>query len=730
MASDAKVQRAARARAALEVLAERAADGYLPISEIWDEAQRRVPLTEHERELTSKGRSRGESDWRWSSADLVAAGWLHKHPDASGKWAITPEGRQALADFEGEELYAEATRRYATGRVELQSAIEAALPSVWVSSDNAQRKLLEAARVWVEQCLRGSGSIFAPGRAVWTETTIDALHHRWTTAEKVDGADFIENLTSQLTGAEDDVKLLMAEIVALQVLPIATAMGHAKKTEKVQSVLRQMEHPVSIPSLFDEAFGGGAFNPGTGMMSRVNHAVTLIVNLAKAWVELTSDEQERVLTEPKAWRDFIWSLEGDNFPTQRYSLMYLVHPGFFGPIVSADHRNRIRDAFIGEIGGQPSDDADEDLQRIVIALQMKNGKPIDFYKLPLRERWQELAPPSAAEESSAPQSESEEGERAADDDVDPRGFVPGGVDYDALSEDLTLDARWLRRVVDALYRRGQVILYGPPGTGKTYVAKALTRAITQRSDAARRIQFHPSYTYEDFFAGYRPREKNGQLVFELTKGPLRRIADDARKDPDVAHVLLIDEINRANLSKVFGELYYLLEYRDEPIDLLYAGSGDDGGDTFALPPNVLIIGTMNTADRSIALLDSAMRRRFAFFELHPDVPPVAGIVERWAEQHPQDLPLAKLFAELNSRIREREDRIGPSHLLRPENLTEGDLAAIWAENLMPLLEERHLGTSVDVASAFSLRTVLSAVRDMPDDTSEFRSESADSQSSS
>ena len=255
-----------------------------------------------------------------------------------------------------------------------------------------------------------------------------------------------------------------------------------------------------------------------------------------------------------------------------------------------------------------------------------------------------------------------------------------------------------------------MILYGPPGTGKTFVAKALTDAITRRPDAARRIQFHPSYTYEDFFAGYRPREKNGQLVFELAKGPLSRIAEDARRDPDVAHVLLIDEINRANLSKVFGELYYLLEYRDEAIDLLYAGSGIDGGDTFSLPKNVLIIGTMNTADRSIALLDSAMRRRFSFFELHPDVAPVAGILDRWVKDHPQSFALPAWFAELNARIREREDRIGPSYLLRPENLTANDLAAIWTENLLPLLEERHLGTGVDVASRFALNSLLSALQ--------------------
>lgn len=706
------VRRAARARIGLEYLAKTVPQGdYLPIGEIWAYTEHAIPLTDYESELNSSGRRRGETDWRWASADLVAAGWLRKHPDGSGKWAISESGIRALDQLAGDELFAEAQRMYAAGRAELQANIEDALPNVWVSTDSAQRKLLLAARSWVRDALQNGGSMFSPGLSVWEPVTVSALHARWTGSSKAEGKNFVENLAVQLDGEPDSVKLLMAEIVAIQVLPIASVMGHAKKTEKIQAVLKLMEHSVSIPTLFDEAFGGGAFNPGTGMMSRVNHAVTIIINLAKAWVDLDADGQERVLGDARAWRDFVLSVEGDSFPTQRYALLYLVHPGFFGPIVSEDHRQRIREAFIGEIGGKFGEDTDVDLRQIAIALQTKNGKPIDFYKGPFRNEWHPDAK-SQTEDVGLGPDESDSGDLGDEDDVvaDPRGFVPNRIDTAGISRALNLDVDWITRVVDALYRRGQVILYGPPGTGKTFVAKALTNAITGRPDAARRIQFHPSYTYEDFFAGYRPREKDGQLVFELAKGPLSRIAEDARRDPDVAHVLLIDEINRANLSKVFGELYYLLEYRDEAIDLLYAGSGTDGGDTFSLPKNVLVIGTMNTADRSIALLDSAMRRRFSFFELHPDVPPVAGLLDRWIKRNPQHFPLPTLFAELNARIREREDRIGPSYLLRSDNLTLSDLRAIWMEDLLPLMEERHLGTGVDVGSRFSLDSLIEAIQ--------------------
>ena len=113
--------------------------------------------------------------------------------------------------------------------------------------------------------------------------------------------------------------------------------------------------------------------------------------------------------------------------------------------------------------------------------------------------------------------------------------------------------------------------------------------------------------------GFRPALVNGQPGFELRKGPLLRAADRAGQEPNANHYLVIDEINRGNLAKVFGELYFLLEYRDSEMDLQYS----DQGKKFSLPENLYIIGTMNTADRSIALVDLALRRRFYFVEFHP-----------------------------------------------------------------------------------------------------------------
>lgn len=696
--------RADRVRATMELLHQRDGIGSeVQAADLWDRVVVRWPLTPYEEQRTrSGGLARGKQDWNWVSQSLTESGWLVKSPDGAGRWRITEAGAKALDDFPDAEAFLREMRRLsAETRDRIRDQIKERLPLAWVDRDYRARRITEAAEAFFDQALKAGESVFSPGRPLWQPDIVGRLRRRWDNAVATPGAAFVENLPTQLADASDDEILLMAEILTLQVLPISGAMGQASKTKRIQSVLSLMKRPVRIPRAVEEAFAGGAYNPGVGMQAQVHKSVTMILELADAWLGLSDTQQIAALADPLAWRELVRSLPGDPFPTQRSSLLYLAHPGFFGPVVAADDRRRIREAFIGEIIGSATRDPDVDLQRIVIELQMKAGAPIDFYSEPYESAWKHqsvIEPPIPPEPVSDPASI--------------RGFTVEGIATGDLANELRFDQSWVERVARALHRRGQMIFYGPPGTGKTHVAKALAETITAGGGVVRRIQFHPSYTYEDFFAGYRPKTtETGQLSFELTHGALWRIAETARSNPDQPHVLLIDEINRANLSKVFGELYYLLEYRDEEIDVLYQGSGLDGEDSFALPPNVLIVGTMNTADRSIALLDSAMRRRFSFFELHPDVVPVAGILERWANQYPQPLPVAEIFALLNDSIADRDDKIGPSHLLRDGTLSRADLDAIWEENLLPLLEERHLGSSVDVAARYGFAGLLSRVRE-------------------
>lgn len=263
---------------------------------------------------------------------------------------------------------------------------------------------------------------------------------------------------------------------------------------------------------------------------------------------------------------------------------------------------------------------------------------------------------------------------------------------DALAADLHVDQNFLQECIDLLTDRQQMIFYGPPGTGKTFIAERLARFLADagglESERVALVQFHPSTSYEDFVEGYRPGEgdSEGKLSFRLTPGPFSRLVSAAADDLTRPYFLLIDEINRANLAKVFGELYYLLEYRDSGIRLLYRP-----GKPFTLPRNVFLIGTMNTADRSIALVDAAMRRRFAFVELHPDLDPVKSLLRRWLARNKKAPDRADLLDALNARIEDREFKIGPSYLMKPDAERDGGLARVWKYSILPLLVEHHYG---------------------------------------
>ena len=269
-------------------------------------------------------------------------------------------------------------------------------------------------------------------------------------------------------------------------------------------------------------------------------------------------------------------------------------------------------------------------------------------------------------------------------------------DLQQLAADLRLPVEFLERINALLEDKKQVIFQGPPGTGKTYVAQELAKHLAGK-DRVTLVQFHPSYAYEDFVQGYRPKTADsGQVAFVLRDGPLLRTAECAERDPGRKYYLIIDEINRGIIAKVFGELYFLLEYRDRKMNLQYSE------EPFSLPPNLYIIGTMNTADRSIALVDLALRRRFYFVEFHPNKPPIKDLLRKWLNDNAPDNMawVADVVDRANEELNDRNAAIGPSHFMK-DSLDQVTVERIWEHSVLPYIEERLFGED-NVRSRFSL----------------------------
>lgn len=266
-------------------------------------------------------------------------------------------------------------------------------------------------------------------------------------------------------------------------------------------------------------------------------------------------------------------------------------------------------------------------------------------------------------------------------DPDPPAPV---VTAEEVAEKLFIDPEEIARWTTALNRKGQIIFYGPPGTGKTFTAcEYALHLIGGGRGFIETVQFHPAYSYEDFMQGIRPAAmEDGTLSYRMTEGVFMNFCRMAEECGDDPCVLILDEINRANLSRVFGELMYLIEYRDRSVRL--AGNGRE----FRVPENVRIIGTMNTADRSIALVDHALRRRFAFIELRPEY----DVLRNWHRRNDTGFDaggLASVLQQLNVAIKDPHYEVGISFFLLHD--VAGQIEHIWRMEIEPYLEEYFLG---------------------------------------
>jgi MoxR-like ATPase len=266
-----------------------------------------------------------------------------------------------------------------------------------------------------------------------------------------------------------------------------------------------------------------------------------------------------------------------------------------------------------------------------------------------------------------------------------------------LSQTTYLSEEKLKNIQQLLEEKKQTIFYGPPGTSKTYVAKKFSEYfVNGKKENLQIIQFHPSYSYEDFIEGIKPTLSSEGEVSGFTKQPgiFKNLVDKCIKNPDEIFVLIIDEINRGNISKIFGELVYLLEYRNERIYLTYSPNEE-----FYIPDNLYIIGTMNSADRSIAFVDYALRRRFYFIEFYSDEV-IEDVLKKWfmknrIKEYYQN-NVIEMLREINSIISKklgREYQVGYSYFM--SNLDYEKVKRIIDYAILPLIEQYFFGYGND-----------------------------------
>ncbi len=496
------------------------------------------------------------------------------------------------------------------------------------------------------------------------------------------GSDSFEHkLEEQMRGADRVHWQILCAVYYVYYLP-SDFIKPAKKRESIEWAARQGGLTVLPPS--DEIWRplDGGFTR-TGLKYHYKYAqfwlILLFAQRAKA-----EPNRPALLRDPQrmqqALDDILQSIstKNDRAYDMRHAMLYLAFPDLYERTISTSQKKDILASFRSRVAGSLPQDQDRALLAVREALAPTYNtaeRSFDYY-LDLKDKWRPtetiIIPPP---------------------DPTPPPVVP-----------LPLPDEDLRRIQSALAYTRNVILYGPPGTGKTYqamrAARFLVGAQTQGvaapdGDRVMWATFHQSYSYEDFIEGLRPlphAEGREGVAYAVVPGVFRRICQRAAADPQHPYVLVIDEINRGNIAKILGELITLLEddkRAGQPGAL--AVSLPYSGEAFSVPANLSIIGTMNSTDRSIALLDVALRRRFAFVEMLPKPELLDGSIVESAES---SLDLGQLLRSLNSRISRHlghDHRIGHSYFLRVAQVEPGArlglLEFVWNHQIQPMLEE-------------------------------------------
>ena len=565
------------------------------------------------------------------------------------------------------------------------------------------KQILAAAEFWKDRCLLGERSLFT-NRPLWIRPNFQELHSLFVENPDESKDSFLVKLQRQLSPGSPDAKCLWAEMAWVYLLiQDRKSMGPAKKRGRISEIWKWSERdfPEGHDLLDDAMLGAGVVNPGAGYITLAWMEFRFFVIAMIAWFSLDRTERESLLG--RSW-DFASWLDATEFAAGRmfrHAILFLLFPDQFEPIVSNTGKRRIiRRLHQGE-SFDTSNQVAVDRALLAIRRRLEDKYPekeVHFYLSPFKELWHSKTGASKPVKN---------GETAGEDIAKPNP-VDSNATYtvDLAHQDLFIPLKRFKRLLKSIESHKNLILQGPPGTGKTFIARRIAWCLIGRKDNApiEMVQFHQSYAYEDFVQGYRPTDTGG---FDLKDGVFHRFCERARVKSGTPHVFIIDEINRGNLSRIFGELLMLIEADKRSEDYGVALTYSDN--RFHVPENVHILGMMNTADRSLALVDYALRRRFAFETLEPAYGRDSGRAEfeNYLTRNGADPDLARRICDrmdkLNQTIRNDKElgrgfQIGHSYFVPgdDDDPSEDWYKRIVATQIEPLLREYWFDSPEDV----------------------------------
>lgn len=535
--------------------------------------------------------------------------------------------------------------------------------------------VFDAAAKFKQRCLLDQQSLLLDGPLLWTTEHLQALIDNYVKQPEIGEGTFYEKLAGQLATCEALDVALMTEVFWIVNLGPTNLLPQTKlaKLKLIWEMKPAATFPEASPFVSPAVLSGlGSGGPGYNQYLWME--MVFAVEAFFAFVAKPLAEREALLASGSdfaAWLETIPSGKGRQF---YHALCHLLFPDEFERIFSQGHKNKVARAHkvwsSGLADNRPALDAV--LLKLRKRLETEHGQELDYYLPPVGTL--------IKQDASEPAKPDPQGSGAA------AAAPSGGPNTGAVGEP---EVSYAPDVAPTLRTAENLILFGPPGTGKTFEMQARMKAAFDNGEDYAFVAFHPSYSYEDFVGGLRPvATKDGTgIAVVFQKGPLLTLCEKAHASPSLQFTLFIDEINRANVAKVFGELITLIE----PSKRVIAGSkpNEKGAwvtlpgtnERFGVPDNLNLVATMNTADRSIAMMDLALRRRFHFQECPPEP-------HRIEPKMVGEIDLPKLLQRINDRLEyllDRDHAIG--HALFMGITSLADLQRVLAQQVIPLLQE-------------------------------------------